>query len=55
MAIPGALVFGVIEYVCGYLILSLLLLACAFVFGIASRTLQRFKSRSAPKDMAQWN
>ena len=40
MGIPGALVFGVIEYVCGYFVFSALLVLFVLVFGgnpVASR------------------
>jgi hypothetical protein len=33
MGIPGALVFGIMEYVCGSLVFFALLALCFFVFG----------------------
>jgi len=47
--------FGVIEYVCDYLIFSVVLLACTIVIGNAFHKLQRFKSRSDARDIARWN
>jgi hypothetical protein len=54
MAIPGGLVFGVVEYVCGYLIFSAFLLACVVAVGNASRLLRRFGARAELKSRDQW-
>ncbi len=55
MAIPGSLVFGMIDYVCGYLILSALLLACVLVAGNVSHFFRRSGKRTDLKTMAPDN
>jgi hypothetical protein len=55
MTIPGSLMFGLIEYICGYLIFSAVLLACVFAAGNASRVLRRFGPRADLKSIDQSN
>jgi hypothetical protein len=53
MAIPGGLVFGVVEYVSGYLIFSPFLLACVVIAGNTSRMFRRFGARADLKSLDQ--
>ena len=55
MAIPGALVFGVIEYICGYLLFSALLLAGVHLAGPASRVFRKSGVRADFKGINPWN
>ena len=49
MGIPGVLVFGAVEYVCGYLIFSALLVLCVLVFGGNSVASRRVKHAPTSK------
>jgi cobalamin synthase len=55
MGIPGALVFGVVEYVCGYLIFSVLLVLCVLVFGGTSVASRRRQTRAYVEDINLWH
>ena len=54
MAIPGTLVFGVIEYVCGCLIVFALLLLCFRFFARNSGTFRTPPNTPEVEDMNLW-
>ncbi len=55
MAIPGALLFGMVKYLCGYLMFSALLLASVLVFGNLADIFQRVRARPRFEKMTQWD